>query len=51
MGHYLGLEHTHEGGCGADNDGVADTPANLNAQEVAWGGRLTREVGSSHLFD
>jgi hypothetical protein len=35
MGHYLGLQHTHEGGC-SDNDGVADTPADQDANQQVW---------------
>ena len=27
IGHYLGLAHTFDGGCGAHGDGVADTPS------------------------
>jgi hypothetical protein len=35
-GHWLGLQHTHKGGCSGDNDGVDDTPANLNAVQQTW---------------
>jgi hypothetical protein len=55
MGHYLGLEHTHHGDCSATNDGVDDTPANLNAQTTKWSAQLTNQVPvgfdcSSHFY-
>jgi hypothetical protein len=43
VGHYLGLHHTHEGGCN-DEDGVADTAAAQNANEQRWQSEMTNKV-------
>lgn len=50
VGHYLGLQHTFgnaadgkNAGCKAD-DGVDDTPINMNAQGLPWYNRLETEV-------
>jgi hypothetical protein len=39
-GHWMGLDHTHRGGC-LDQDGVSDTPANLNGVNQPWYMKLT----------
>lgn len=52
MGHYLGLEHTHgddtNAACEGD-DGVPDTPINLNAQKTPWNSKITAEVSRGML--
>jgi len=45
VGHYLGLFHTFEGHCSAENDGVADTPAEKSPDFYCTAGRNSCKDG------
>lgn len=53
-GHWLGLYHTFQGGCGAINDGVTDTPAEKAATYGCPGPRMgcggaTPDPGNNYM--
>jgi predicted Zn-dependent protease len=49
VGHYLGLAHTFEGRCSAQNDGVADTPAEKSPDFFCTVGRNSCKDGNALL--
>jgi hypothetical protein len=49
VGHYLGLLHTFEGRCSANNDGVADTPAEKSPDFYCTVGRNSCKDGMKAL--
>jgi len=51
VGHYLGLFHTFEGHCSAENDGVADTPAEKSPDFYCTVGRNSCKDGRVAALD